>query len=200
MWRLFKAKPRNSRQIRKTEALRRKYPRYEIGRGSYGDVEILDWGEGATCRIGAFCSFAAGARILLGGEHRVDWLTTYPFSVLWDAGRGIAGHPKTRGDVVIGNDVWVGTDALILSGVTIGDGAVIGARAVVSKDVEPYAVCAGNPARQVRKRFDDAVIAELLALRWWDLDDASLEVLLPRLLSDDIDAFLAEAKRIAPRR
>jgi acetyltransferase-like isoleucine patch superfamily enzyme len=200
MWRLFKAKPRNQRQLRKTQALRRKYPRYEIGRGSYGDVEILDWGEGATCRIGAFCSFAEGARIFLGGEHRVDWVTTYPFSVLWDAGRGHVGHPMSKGDVVIGNDVWVGTRAMILSGVSIGDGAVIGAGAVVGKDVEPYAIYAGNPARLIRKRFDDVSIAELLALRWWDFDDATLDALMPFLLSNDIAAFIARGKALAARR
>jgi acetyltransferase-like isoleucine patch superfamily enzyme len=188
--------PKNKRQLKKHQALLDRYPQYEIGRGTYGDVEIVSWQEGATCKIGAFCSLAQGAKIFLGGEHRVDWVTTFPFSVLWDAGRGIAGHPRSKGDVIIGNDVWIGTEAMILSGVTIGDGAVVGARAVVSKDIEPYAIYAGNPARILRKRFDDSTIRRLLDLQWWLLPDVALEQLLPLMLSPDIQAFLAAAERL----
>ena len=140
--------------------------------------------------VGAFCSIAEGVKVFLGGEHRTDWVTTFPFNVLWQDASGIPGHPKSKGDVVIGNDVWVGTEALILSGVTIGDGAVVGARAVVAKDVPPYAIAAGNPASVVRKRFDEDTIAALLRIRWWDWEDTRLVKALPFLLSEKVTPFL----------
>ncbi|MFZ5775279.1 MAG: CatB-related O-acetyltransferase [Thermodesulfobacteriota bacterium] len=179
------------------KTLAEKYPRYAIGRWSYGSPEILSWNEGAELTVGAFCSMADGVRILLGGEHRLDWVTTYPFSELWDAAKEIPGHPATKGDVVIGNDVWIGREALILSGVTIGDGAVIGAGAVVSREVPPYAVVAGNPARLIRKRFSDQQIERLQALQWWHWPDERIAPLLPLLLSPDVEAFLARAEEQA---
>ncbi len=179
---------------RKRETLQTKYPQYEIGKGTYGSPEILSWNEGATLRIGAFCSIAAGVKILLGGEHRVDWVTTYPFSMLWKKGHHITGHPKTKGDVIIGNDVWIGSEAVIMSGVKIGDGAVIGIRSVVTKDVAPYAIVAGNPARLIRKRFDDATIQHLLELKWWNWTNERIEEMLPLLLSSDLDAFITGAR------
>lgn len=176
--------------------LDKKYPQYDIGRHTYGKLKVLSWGEDATLKIGAFCSITNGVKIFLGGDHRVDWATTYPFSFLWEKGWDIPGHPGTKGDVIIGNDVWVGTEAIIMSGVTIGDGAVIGARAVVAKDIEPYAIYAGNPARLVRKRFDDSIVQQLLALKWWDFNDSEIEQLLPFMLSTDIKKFIVTATRI----
>lgn len=184
---------RRSKRFRK---LHEKYPHYEIGRGTYGDPDICTWDEGATFKIGAFCSIAPGVKIFLGGEHRVDWVTTYPFNVLWESGRQIMGHPKTKGDVIIGNDVWIGTEAVIMSGVKIGDGAVVGARAVVTKDIEPYAIYAGNPARLVRKRFDEpTIIEQLLDLKWWNFKDKEIEQLLPLMLDKDILTFISRARR-----
>ncbi len=174
--------------------LRTRYPQYNIGRGTYGDLRVRSWGEGTTLTMGAFCSVASGVQILLGGEHRPDWVTTYPFSVLWAKGKHPPGHPVSKGDVVIGNDVWIGAEAMILSGVTIGDGAVIGARSVVTKDVPPYAIVGGNPARVIRMRFDETTIARLQNLKWWTWDDAQIEKLLPLLLSDNVEAFLREAE------
>lgn len=176
---LIKIKKRNTRQLRE------KYPKYTIGRGTYGNPEILDWKEGATLSIGAFCSIAAGVKIYLGGEHRIDWITTYPFSVLWESGFNIQGHPKTKGNIVIGNDVWIGADAKIMSGVTIGDGAVIGASSVITKNVEPYAIYAGNPARLIRMRFEKEVVTELLEIKWWEFTDEIISRILPLLLSAD---------------
>lgn len=179
----------------RAKGLRDKYPQYEIGRHTYGDPTIHTWEEKATLKIGAFCSIAAGVQIFLGGEHRVDWVTTYPFNTLWECGRHITGHPKTKGDVIIGNDVWIGAEAVIMSGVKIGDGAVIGLRAVITKDIEPYAIYAGNPARLIRKRFDDTTIQQLLELGWWNFEDEEIEQMLPLMLSADIQSFIIEARR-----
>jgi|CXWL01.1.fsa_nt_gi acetyltransferase-like isoleucine patch superfamily enzyme len=179
--------------MRPKPTIQEKYPQFEIGRGTYGIPLIRSWNEGPVLRIGNFCSIAARVQILLGGEHRVDWVTTYPFSVFWPSASGVEGHPRIRGDVVIGNDVWLGTEATIMSGVTIGDGAVVGAKAVVTRDVPPYAVVAGNPARLVRFRFSDDEIERLLALRWWDWGDERIGEFLPLLLSTDVVRFLDAA-------
>lgn len=117
--------------------------------------------------IGKFCSIASGVRFLMNGANHPDAGSTFPF---WMFGKGWheRREPRQRGPIIVGNDVWIGLEALLLPNVTIGDGAVIGARAVVTHDVPPYAVVVGNPARVLRQRYDDATIAKLLALRWWD--------------------------------
>ncbi len=118
--------------------------------------------------IGKFCSIASGATFLLAGNqgHRMDWISTFPFSA--DVfGDGVKNGFERAGDTVIGNDVWIGTEAMILPGVKIGDGAVIAARAVITKDVEPYSVVVGNN-RVVKKRFSDEQITKLLTIKWWD--------------------------------
>lgn len=184
-----------------TRRLRSKYPRYEFGRGTYGPLTVLEWGEGATLKVGAFCSIGSGVTILLGGEHRIDWASTYPFNRFssWETARTIRGHPTTRGDVVIGHDVWIGYGATILSGVTIGNGAVVGSHAVVTRDVGAYQIVAGNPARCVRQRFSDEIIARLEQIAWWSWTEAEIEQALPLLLSPDIERFIqyAEARRCA---
>lgn len=180
---------------RRQKTLQERYPQYAIGRGTYGGLAVRDWNEGTTLRIGAFCSLAKGVQVFLGGNHNTHLVTTYPFSALWPAARALGGHPVSRGDVNIGNDVWIGAEAMILSGVSIGDGAVIGARAVVSRDVPAYAIVAGNPAQPVGRRFDEAVAARLLAVRWWDWDDARIERALPWLLSERIEDFLDAAEQ-----
>ena len=170
--------------------------RIEIGAHTYGAPRVRWWGEAANLSIGKYCSIAEGVEIYLGGNHRTDWVTTYPFSWFgrkWPEARGLTGHPATRGDVVIGNDVWLGAGCVVLSGVRIGDGAVIGCRAVVSRDVPPYAIVAGNPARMVRSRFDDSQVARLLAARGWDWPDARVRSHAGLLMSGDIDRFLAAA-------
>jgi acetyltransferase-like isoleucine patch superfamily enzyme len=188
-------KPIQRKVFKKTKILRDKYPQYDIGRHSYGNLEIRSWKEGSTLKMGAFCSIADGVKIFLGGEHRIDWVTTYPFSVSWDCARDIKGHPRTKGDVIIGNDVWIGADSIIMSGLTIGDGAVIGAGSVVTKNIDPYAIWAGNPATFIKKRFDETIIEELLQLKWWNLDDSKIEQILPLMLNDNIEAFISEVKR-----
>ena len=171
------------------------YPQYQIGRGTYGDLTVLSWGEGATLCIGNYGSIAAGVKIFLGGEHRMDWVTTFPFNVLWESARLHRGHPKTKGNVLIGNDVWIGTEAIISSGVTIGDGAVVGARAVVTRDVAPYAVVAGNPARVVKFRFDEQIVKRLCELKWWDWQESEIEKAMPELLNNQIELFIEKAER-----
>lgn len=122
--------------------------------------------------IGKFCSIACGARFLMGSaNHTMRSLSNYTFPIFYEAW----GHDMSpaeawdnKGDIVIGNDVWIGYEAVILAGVTIGDGAVIGARAVVTKDVPPYTVAGGVPARPIRKRVSDETAAALLQLQWWD--------------------------------
>ena len=123
--------------------------------------------------IGKFCSIACGARFLFtSANHNLRSLSTYPFPLFfeeWGLDKAdVTDAWDNRGDIVVGNDVWIGYETVVLSGVTIGDGAIIGTRAVVTKDVPPYTIIGGVPARPIRKRFDDRTIAALLALRWWD--------------------------------
>lgn len=177
-------------------SLQKQFPQYQIGRASYGNPSIEFPQNGGTLSIGNFCSLANGVKILLGGEHRPDWVTTYPFNLLFKSAWEIAGHPRTKGDVVIGHDVWIGMEAIIMSGVTIGNGAVIGARAVVVKDVPPYAIVAGNPARLVKFRFDEETIYRLQKIKWWNWTDEKIEEHLRLMLTNEIDAFLKIAERI----
>ena len=166
---------------------------FEIGDYTYGRPNVIRWNESTRLHIGRFCSIADGVTILLGGNHRTDWVTTYPFNVLsapFPNASCIQGHPATKGDVWIGNDVWIGQGATILSGVHIGDGAVIGSKAVVSKDVEPYAVVVGNPGRVIKKRFDEATIKALLEIRWWDWDEEKINQEAPYLCSSNIEEFI----------
>lgn len=152
---------------------------------------IKTWGEGAKCYIGKYCSIAGNVQIYLGGDHRIDWITTYPFAELMPQNYPeITGSPKSKGDVVIGNDVWIGNDAKIMSGVHIGDGAVIAGSAVVTRDVEPYSVVGGNPARHIKYRVPKERIPELLALAWWDWPLEKIAEMIPILQSSDLDALL----------
>jgi acetyltransferase-like isoleucine patch superfamily enzyme len=161
-----------------------------MGEWSYGEPDVVYWDAGADLRVGKFTSIAPGVTILLGGEHRVEWVTTYPFSLLLPDAAGLPGYPHSRGDVAIGNDVWIGQDALILSGVTVGDGAVIGARSVVARDVEPFSIWVGNPARHVRYRFAPETIAALQRIAWWNWPIERVKEAWPLLCSADIDAFI----------
>lgn len=173
----------------------RRYSRYQVGEWTYGDPAIHSWNEDAKLRIGKYCSIAVEVEILLGGEHNIRRVTTYPFSEVFAEARGIPGHPISKGDVTIGNDVWIGRGALILSGVTIGNGAVIGANSVVSRDVSPYSVVAGNPARHVKWRFEPHVIEQLERTAWWNWPHERVVEALPLLLSEDIEAFLSHSGR-----
>jgi acetyltransferase-like isoleucine patch superfamily enzyme len=160
-----------------------------IGRFTYGieHLTVREWGDGAALEIGSFCSIASSVKIFLGGNHRIDWMTTYPFGHLYLdelGGQGIKGHPATKGDVVIGHDVWIGHGATIMSGVTIGDGAVIAANAQVVKDVAPYEVVGGNPARHLKFRFTQDVRRALSSLQWWTLPEGAIREIAQTLSSE----------------
>jgi acetyltransferase-like isoleucine patch superfamily enzyme len=163
-----------------------------IGRCSYGTPRIRTFAGDSRVIIGSFVSIADGVEFIPGGNHRVDWVSTFPFRVFFLLpGAFEDGHPASKGDIVVGNDVWIGAGARILSGVTIGDGAVVGAGAVVAKDVRPYSVVVGNPAREVSRRFSDQQVEALQRVRWWDWP---LELILKRmslLCSPDVDALIA---------
>lgn len=142
--------------------------------------------------IGKFCSIACGAKFLFNSaNHSLTSLSTYPFPIFFEEW-GLERAQVTRawdhkGDIVIGNDVWIGYEAVILAGVTIGDGAIIGTRAVVTKDVPPYTIVGGVPAKPIRKRFPDDTIAALLALRWWNWPEERIAGCLDAIQSGQID-------------
>jgi acetyltransferase-like isoleucine patch superfamily enzyme len=133
------------------------------GHKTYGaeKIEVFQWGEGAKCHIGKYCSVADKVKIFLGGDHKVNWVSTFPHKQ----------QTGTKGDIIIGNDVWLSHGVTIMSGVTIGDGAIVAANSHVVKNIEPYTICGGNPAKYIRHRFSGDVIDLLLRLKWWDLHD-----------------------------
>lgn len=148
---------------------------------------------GDKLRIGKFCSIACGAKFLFNSaNHTLGSLSTYPFPLFyeaWEHGMSPAEAWDNKGDIVIGNDVWIGYEAVILAGVTVGDGAVIGARAVVTKDVPPYTIVGGVPAKPIRKRFSEAETARLLALKWWDWPIETIAASLRDIQSGNLEAL-----------
>lgn len=169
----------------------KRYPNYAIGRASYGLPIVHDNHEGTTLKIGAYCSIASNVQIFLGGQHRIDWVSSYPFPFFFQME---AGFKKTaggsRGDVIIGSDVWLCANCIILSGVTIGHGAVIANGAIISRDVEPYAVMAGNPAKLIKWRFDESTRTALLESKWWEWPEDEINKILDKLCSDDLTDFI----------
>ena len=139
--------------------------------------------------IGKFCQIAAGVEFVMNGaNHQMNAVSTFPFYTLegWNMDPPDAADLPLRGDTVIGNDVWIGQNAVILPGVHIGDGAIIGASSVVGTSVAPYTIVAGNPAKILRKRFDDELIDLLLAVRWWDKSIEEIDALIPVLTSSNL--------------
>ena len=146
--------------------------------------------------IGKFCAIAEGARFIMNGaNHAMSGFSTYPFDIFghgWEQGFDRSTWARElRGDTVVGNDVWIGMEAVILPGIGIGHGAIAGAKSVVTHDVPPYAIVAGNPARVVRLRLPEAQVEALLASRWWELPPEKVSQLLPLLMSERVDELVA---------
>jgi len=143
--------------------------------------------------IGNFCSIAKNCKIYLNANHRRDWLTTYTFGHIntdvfntFDGN----GHPTGKGDVIIGNDVWIAANVTIMSGVSIGDGSIIANNSHVIKDVEPYTIVGGNPAKYIKHRFEKKIIKKLLNIKWWNWEDEKIKKYIPLLCSDEYEKFL----------
>jgi acetyltransferase-like isoleucine patch superfamily enzyme len=175
-----------------------------VGRWTYGFPTIKWWGEKVMARIGSFCSLAEGITIILGGEHNTRQVSTFAFTLLgycevFNIRPEVDSFVHNRGDLIIGNDVWIGNGATLMSGVNIGHGAVVGAGSVVTKDVPPYTIAVGVPARPVRKRFSDLQIARLLEIRWWDLPDDEIGKLCPLLYGSDVEALVTAVENLRKR-
>lgn len=161
-------------------------------------THLYSW-NGDKLIIGKFCQIAAGVEFVMNGaNHQMNAITTFPFYTLdgWDMEPPAVSDMPLKGDTVIGNDVWIGQNAVILPGVRISDGAIIGANSVIGSDIDPYTIVAGNPAKPIRKRFDDEMIALLLKFRWWDKDIAEINSLIPLLTNSDIEKVKSKIKRL----
>nr|WP_255350055.1 CatB-related O-acetyltransferase [Mangrovimonas sp. TPBH4] len=154
------------------------------------NVKYLFDFKGDKLIIGKFCMIASGVSFIMNGaNHLTNSISSYPFAIFgngWEKAMEGKTYPY-KGDVIIGNDVWIGHNATIMAGVTIGDGAIIGANSTVVKDVAPYAIVGGNPAKEIRKRFDENTIKKLLELQWWHWDIEKITQNIQKLTSNNID-------------
>ncbi|MBV6440269.1 MAG: antibiotic acetyltransferase [Haliscomenobacteraceae bacterium CHB4] len=181
-----------------------KNPLIEVGDYTYYDdfedvanfeknVKYLFDFTGDRLIIGKFCAIASGVTFLMnGGNHLVEAVSTFPFAIFgngWEHAMDGKNYP-TKGNTTVGNDVWIGYNSVIMPGVTIGDGAVIASCSVVAKDVEPYSIVGGNPAREIRKRFSDAHIQALLEVKWWNWELGKITRNLHFLTGNDVNALL----------
>jgi len=153
--------------------------------------------------VGSYCSVGTRVKFYLGGNHRHDWISSYPFHVksihnntFKSLPDKIKGYPHTNGDINIGNDVWIGEGVTVMSGVKIGDGAVIATNSTVVKDVEPYSITGGHPAKHIKYRFTDDVIKKLLEIKWWNMEENKLDKLIPYMVSNDIDLFFKKYEEL----
>lgn len=149
--------------------------------------------------IGSFCSIGSGASFIMAGNqgHRHDWISTFTFFYMSEVENFKNANDgfQRSGDTIIGNDVWIGSEAMIMPGITVGDGAVIGSRTLVTKDVEPYGIVGGNPAKLIKKRFSEEHIAKLMEMQWWNWDEEYLKKAIPLLCDSNIDALYDFYKR-----
>ena len=145
--------------------------------------------------IGKFCQIASGVEFIMNdANHQMSAVSTFPFYTLegWDMDAPAVLDMPFKGDTIIGNDVWIGQNAVILPGVNIGDGAIIGANSVVGSDIAPYTIVAGNPAKVIRKRFDEELIDLMLRFKWWDKSIEEINSLIPILTSSDLEKVREE--------
>lgn len=165
-----------------------------VGKHTYG-VNNLDiqtyYGSEAKVNIGKYCSIGPNITIITGGIHPTNWISTFPFRAKWNLlGKFEDGMPCTKGSIEIGNDVWIGSGVTILSGVNVGHGAVLATGALVTKDVPPYAMVGGNPAKTFRYRFDEKKIIKLLEIKWWDWEEIKIKENVELLSSSNIKEFI----------
>ena len=169
-----------------------------VGKYTYGyeGITIMNFGENSfKLNIGSFCSIASYVTVFLNANHRIDWVTTYPFGHIHNDkfnkfdGHG---HPTCNGDVNLGNDVWIGQSVTIMSGVSIGDGSIIAANSVVTKNVAPYSIVGGNPSKLIKYRFTPEQIVELIKINWYSWDDDKINDNLQLLCCNDIDIFITK--------
>jgi virginiamycin A acetyltransferase len=152
---------------------------------------------GDKLRIGKFCQIATGVRFIMNGSnHPMEGFSTYPFKIFGHSWQNIPMTVQNKGDTLIGNDVWIGNGVTIMQGVSIGDGAIIGTGSLVTKDVDPYTVVAGNPATLIRKRFSDEIIDQLLCVKWWDWDLDLLAERAHAIAVGDLKALASFSKEI----
>ena len=147
--------------------------------------------------IGKFCQIAAGVEFVMNdANHQMNAVTTFPFYTLegWEMNAPDPSEMPFKGDTVIGNDVWIGQNAVILPGVHIGDGAIVGANSVVGSDIDPYTIVVGNPAKVLRKRFDDELIDLILRFKWWDRSIEEIDSLIPILTCSDLGKVKEELR------
>ena len=144
-------------------------------------------------KIGKFCSIADNLQFIIRGSHMINWVTTYPFQALWNMDVPLNDLPP-HSPIIIGNDVWIAENVKIKQGVTIGDGAILATECFVTKDVPPYALVGGNPAKIIKYRFTEEQIKDLLKIKWWDWEDEKIKEIVPLLVSNNIDEFIKKAK------
>jgi len=166
------------------------------GKHTYGpEPKIIGVPEIAIgSRIGKFCSIAENLQFIVRGAHMIDWVTTYPFQALWNMDVPLHDLPP-HSPIIIGNDVWIAANVKIKQGVTIGDGAILATECFVTKDVPPYALVGGNPAKIIKYRFTEEQIKDLLEIKWWDWEDEKIKEIVPLLVSNNIDEFIKQAKK-----
>lgn len=143
--------------------------------------------------IGKFCAIATVVKFIMNGaNHPTHGISTYPFPIFgngWEIAMDLLMAHPSKGDIIVGNDVWIGYDVTIMPGVKIGDGAIIGAKSVLTKDIPPYAVAAGNPARIIKQRFSDTEVAQLLEIKWWDWEIEKITRNIPLIMQGDVQAL-----------
>ena len=181
-------------------------PNIEVGEFSYfGDVNFeehvthhYDF-NGDKLIIGKFCQIAAGVNFIMNGaNHKMNSVTTFPFYIFtdWNQNPPPLSELPLKGDTVVGNDVWIGQNVTVMPGVNIGDGAIIGANSTVAKNVEPYTIVAGNPAKFIRKRFDDELIDLLEKVKWWNMSIDKIQDIIPVLNDSNLDFVKEKLKEI----
>lgn len=191
-----------------------KHKHIKVGKHTYGVHESkVSWDSSSydykgnyflpNLIVGSYCSVGSNVKFYLGGNHRHDWVSTYPFQVknihnntFKSLPNKIEGYPHSNGDIKIGNDVWFGDNVTVMSGIKIGDGAVIGTNSTVVKDVKPYSITGGHPAKHIKYRFSEDIIEKLLEIKWWDLEEDKLDTLLPYMMSNNLDLFFKKYEEL----